>query len=320
LITLRALALVVDLHRRLDQLHRRAGVAGGADQRDGVLREAGAAVTGAGVQELAADAPVQADAAGHLLYVGADRFAEVGHLVDVGDLQRQEGVGRILDQLAGAAAGEQDRRLVQIERPVELAHDRLGARVLGADYHAVGALEVLDGRAFTQEFRVRDDGDLGVRPHALEDRLDLVAGADRHGRLGDYDGEAIHLARDLFRRRIDVGEVRIAVAAPRRRADADEHRIGLAHRLGRIGAEEQAPGLDVLGDQQVEARFVDRDTARVQALDLRRILVDAGHGVPEVGETGAADQAHIARPDHRHMHQPSLRRMSRRRAFTTPPA
>ena len=59
---------------------------GGAHQGQGVLGKAGAAVAGAGVQELGADALVQADAAGHLLHVGADRLAQVGHLVDEGDL------------------------------------------------------------------------------------------------------------------------------------------------------------------------------------------------------------------------------------------
>ena len=40
---------------------------------------------------------------GDLLHVGADLLAEVGHLVDEGDLHREEGVGGIFDQLGGAA-------------------------------------------------------------------------------------------------------------------------------------------------------------------------------------------------------------------------
>ena len=56
------------------------------------------------MQELAPDAVVEADAAGDLLHVGADLLAEVGDLVDEGDLGGQEGVGRVLGQLGGAPA------------------------------------------------------------------------------------------------------------------------------------------------------------------------------------------------------------------------
>ena len=57
----------------------------------------------------------------------------------------------------------EDRRLVEVERPVDLGHDRHGALVVGADDDAVGTLEIVDGRAFAQEFRVGDDGEVGVR-------------------------------------------------------------------------------------------------------------------------------------------------------------
>ena len=56
------------------------------------------------MQELPADAAVEADAAGDVLHVGADRLAEIGHLVDEGDLGREEGVGGVLDQLGRLAA------------------------------------------------------------------------------------------------------------------------------------------------------------------------------------------------------------------------
>jgi hypothetical protein len=144
----------------------------------------------------------------------APTLAQVGHLVDEGDLHRQEGVGRVLDQFAGPPAGEDDRRLVQAQRAIELAHHRLGALVLGADHDAVGALEVLDRRAFAQELGVGDHGELGLGLVSLDDRLDLVAGADRHGRLGDDDGEAVDQAGDLLGGSVDVE--RSAWPSPRR--------------------------------------------------------------------------------------------------------
>src|SRR5205807_1068207 len=50
---------------------------------------------------------------------GADGFAEIGHLVDEGNLCREKGVGRVFDQLGGFQRREHDRRLEQIERTVE---------------------------------------------------------------------------------------------------------------------------------------------------------------------------------------------------------
>ena len=100
----RALALVVDRHGGLDQAQRRAGILGGLGERQRILGEAGAAIAGAGVEELDADAVVEADAARDVLHVGADLLAEVGDLVDEGDLHGEEGIGGILDQFGRAPA------------------------------------------------------------------------------------------------------------------------------------------------------------------------------------------------------------------------
>ena len=57
------------------------------------------------MQELAADAVVEADAARDLLDIGADALAQVRDLVDEGDLGREEGVAGIFDQLRGSPRG-----------------------------------------------------------------------------------------------------------------------------------------------------------------------------------------------------------------------
>ena len=93
-------------------------------------------------------------------------LAQIGHLVDEGDLGREEGVGGVFDQLRGAAAGEQHRRLVEVERPVDFGHHVAGALVLGADDDAVGPLEILDRRTFAQEFRIGHDREIGIRPES----------------------------------------------------------------------------------------------------------------------------------------------------------
>ena len=86
---------------------------------------------GTGVQKFAADAVVEPHAARHLLHVGADRFAQVGDLVDEGDLGGEEGIGGVFDQLGGAPADIDDRRRVQIERPVDFRQHVAGARIVG---------------------------------------------------------------------------------------------------------------------------------------------------------------------------------------------
>ena len=77
----------------------------GAHQRQAVLGEARAAIAGAGMEEFAADAAVEADALGDVLHIGADLLAQIGDLVDEGDLGREEGVGGVFDEL-----GRLDRR------------------------------------------------------------------------------------------------------------------------------------------------------------------------------------------------------------------
>jgi hypothetical protein len=71
-----ALALaLVDVDGALDDVHGVAVAVGGGDDRARVLAEAAAAPADAGVQEARADALVEADRAGDLGDVGADRSA-----------------------------------------------------------------------------------------------------------------------------------------------------------------------------------------------------------------------------------------------------
>jgi hypothetical protein len=150
-----------------------------------------------------------------MLDVGADLLAEIGDLVDEGDLGRKKRVRGIFGQLGGAATRLQDRRVVQVKRPVEFAHDLRSAFVLRADDDAVRPLEVGDG-AFAQEFRVGDDGEVRFRAGLADEALDLIAGADRHRPFGDDDRIAGERPGDVARCLIDIGKIGVAVAAPRR--------------------------------------------------------------------------------------------------------
>jgi hypothetical protein len=120
----------------------------------------------------------------------------------------------------------------------------------------------------------------------VDDALDLVAGADWHGRFGDDDREALQRLRDLARRLIDEGEVRVSVAAPRRRADRDEHRVRFRHRRLQLGRELQPPSLRIGRDEFGQARLVDRHLASLERIDLGTVLVDAGDLMAEIGKAG----------------------------------
>ncbi len=193
------------------------------------------------------------------------------------------------------------------QRLVEPLHHFAGAGVVIADEHAIGMGEVLDGRALAQELGVRADGDIGVGPERLQPPLDLAAGADGNGRLGGDDREAVEVRRDILDRLEDIGEVGMAIAAAHRRADGEEDDVGVGHRRPELGREDDAPGLQIAGEQRVEARLVDRHLALEEPGDARLVLVDAGDTPAELGEAGRRDEPDIARADHADVerHRPS---------------
>jgi hypothetical protein len=56
----------------------------------------------------------------------------------------------------------------------------------------------------------------------------------------------------------------------------------------------------------VEARLVDRHPALTEVLDLARILIDASHRPAEFRKASGGDQADIACPNHRNVHETRL--------------
>ena len=154
-------------------------------------------------------------------------------------LVARKALAAYLISFGAAPLREHDRRVVGDQRAIQLAHHVLGAGVLGADHDAVGPHEVGDGRALAQELGVRHDGEVGIRAQLADDAGDLVAGADRHRRLGDDQLVAVEVGGDLARRLVDVAEVGEAVGGARGRADGDEDGVGCLGRRGELGGEGQ---------------------------------------------------------------------------------
>src|ERR1700722_1318347 len=73
----RALAVVVDGEHRLDDAQLHVMIERALHQRAGILREAGSAEAGPRMQELAADAVVEPNAARDFLHIGADFLGEI---------------------------------------------------------------------------------------------------------------------------------------------------------------------------------------------------------------------------------------------------
>ena len=224
-----ALALRIDGGHGLHDAQGRAHVLPGLDEGQRILGKARTAIARTRMQELRADAIVEADATRHILHIGAGALAQIRDLVDEGDLRRQKGVGGIFGELRRAARREENRRLVEIERAIDLAHHFARPLIFDADDDAVRPFEIIDRRALAQELGIGDHGEVASGRGLADDALHLVARAHGHGGFGDHDREAIEGGRNLLRGLEDIGQVCMAVAAARGRAHRNEDRIRIAH-------------------------------------------------------------------------------------------
>src|SRR5207247_2074030 len=86
---------------------------GNLDERAQILGETTAAKSQSGVEKAAPNARVHANAVCHFLHVGARGFAHQRNRVDVGNLQREKRIGRVLDQLGGMDVGDDDGRVIR---------------------------------------------------------------------------------------------------------------------------------------------------------------------------------------------------------------
>ena len=198
-----------------------AGVAGQHLQRADVLGKQRPAVADAGAQEGGADALVEAHPAGDLGDVGADLLADVGDLVDEGDLGREEGVGGELDHLG---AGDVGAHHLAAQRLVERRDGVAGLLVagIGADHDAVGVHEVLDRRALLEELGAGDVGDAG--------RSRWIVSPVPAGTVLFMISTWSPSAPQLLDHGAHPREVGVA-GAGRRRVDADEEQAGGVEQL-----------------------------------------------------------------------------------------
>jgi len=220
-------------------------------------------------------------------------------------LGREHCVRRVLGQLGGPDIHRDQPVVVSIEGLVEGAQELRGAGIVGADDDPVRLHEVVDRRAFLQEFRVRNNVEVdrhAPRGQPFGNRLPhLVRSPDRHRRLVYDDPVLGHVRRDGARDGEHVLQVGRTVLV-RRRADRDELEQAMLDAALDIGRKLQAAGLHVALDVVVEPRLVDRHFAVVQALDLVLVDVHAHDVVARLRHAGAGDQADVARAENRQSH------------------
>ena len=277
-----------------------------AGQGLGIFGETGPAIAGASVQELVADAPVHAHALGDVLHIRPHAFAQRGDFVDEGDLGRKEGVGGVFDHLGRLEPRVDDREIAQEKRAIDVAHHLAGPFRFHPHNHPVGAHEIVDRRAFAQEFGVGGHVEVRVRIGGQHRLGHLAVGADGDGGFGDDHGIAGERAADFGGGGHDIGEVGMAIAATGRRADGDKDRVGPRHRLGQIKGKGQPPGGDILGHEVFQTWLEDRHFARPQPVDLGGVLVNADDLMAEIRKADPRNQADIAGANHRNLHLPVL--------------
>ena len=238
-----------------------------ADMAEGprILWETGAAETGTRMQKLTPDPPIQTDASGNVMDVGAHLFAEICHLIDEGNLRRKEGVGGILRQLRGFQRREDNGRLDEEQRAIDRAHDRAGALGLGANHDTVRAHEITDCRALAKKLGVRHGIELGFGVLAANDLRELAAGPNRDRRFCHDDRIVVEVMSYLFGGTEKRRKIRASVTRIRGGSDSDENRFRAANGLPQVLRELKPTRRAVDGHDTVQTGFVNRDLALKQA-------------------------------------------------------
>ena len=159
--------------------------------------------------------------------------------------------------------------------------------------------EILDRRAFAQEFRVGSDTEPGTGAAVCGKRaLQFDSGTRGHRAFFHHQFWRARFGGNLLRYMIDGGKVGAAVVF-RRRAHTDKNRIAKANRLARVGGVGNLSSFSGRSQNLVQVLLVDRHLAGFQLRDAPRINIRANHLVPGCSQARAGNQSHVAAANHR---------------------
>ena len=284
----------------LQQTEVVAEVGGNLDEGAQVLGEAGTAKAKAGIEEPGPNAGVEAHAPGHFLNIRPGRFAHHGEGVGVADLEREEGIGGVLDEFRRIGVGDDERCL---ERGVQFPHGGFRTRTANADHNAIGLHQVIHRKAFAEELRIANHIKLHLRLAVPANGLgDLLGGLHWHRALVDDDPIAGEVGGDFPSDRFDEAQVYGAVIL-RRRGHCDENHFRPFHAFrGGPGKVESAGG-DIAANQVFQTGLVNGNPTRPEHFDLFGVVVDAKDLVSHLSEASAGHQAHVTRTNDCDFHE-----------------
>ena len=292
---------MVDFFDFLKEREGNSEVLADGDEGGDVFRKAGAAVADAGVEEIAANALVRANAVGDFFDIRAAGFADAGDGVDVGNLKGQKGIRRVLDEFGRVDVRNENR---SHERLVDFLHHRNGTLAVAADDDAVGLHEVRHRAAFPEKFGITHDIKFRAALVIAADRVgDFLAGFHGHGALVDDHAvlagleDGGNLAGDL----LNVGKIDAAIWLWRG-GDGDENDIGAIHSFLGAGGEMKAPGSDIAVEKVLEAGFVNGNFSGTELFDFFSVVIDANHIVADFGEASAGDETNISGSNNAEFH------------------
>src|SRR5215472_14434322 len=170
-------ALLVDAFGGLEDVEIHANFRGQVNEGLNVFREAETAISQASLEELAANARVQAHGASDFFDVSAKLLAQIGDDIRVADFECEKRVGSVFDELGAADGGDQEfRSLARRTRSivngaaktplkygaVDLPEFCGGGRILDVHDDAVGVKEVSDGSSFAKKFGIRSHAEFHI--------------------------------------------------------------------------------------------------------------------------------------------------------------
>ena len=169
-------------------------------------------------------------------------------------------------------------------------------------------MDLVENDAFPGSSRSGENASRKSRGHESPDALQhgqqfFVSGAGIRGRLQDHQLALPQSLRDLRAGVVDVGHVRLAVAAERRR-DADQDRVAVAKAIEVRRCRESPARHRAL--HPVRADVLDVGPALVQGLDLLRIDIEARYREPGLLKDDRQRQAHVPLADDRDPRFPPL--------------
>src|SRR6185436_4356136 len=259
------------------------------------------------MKKLASDSFVHTNRTCNVVHVATNLLAQVCDFVNERDFRREKRIGRVFCKLRRFERSNHKRRFDQVQRTIQILHDRDCFFVTTADDHAIRTHEVVNRCAFPEKLGIGNDAEVCACLLSLTDQLaNVFAGADRDRRLGDNYLVAVHVVGDGQCGRFDKTEIGRAVRFWRC-PDSEKNNEGLLDGLLNVDGKSEAPGLSIFGDKLFEPRFVNRHDAVVQALDLVFVDVDAGDVDTEFSETRSGYKTYITGTNNSNMHLSFLR-------------